>query len=52
MLMPHRRRPAALFFAVLAFAGIILAKLPLLTVLVGLVPLSIAVVGVMSPKAE
>ena len=52
MLMPHRRRPAALFFAALAFAGIILAKLPLLTVLVGLVPLSIAVAGVMSPKAE
>jgi chromate transporter len=52
MLMPHRRRPAALFFAALAFAGIILAKLPLLTVLVGLVPLSIAVAGVMSAKAE
>ena len=54
MLMPHRhrRRPAALFFAALAFAGIILAKLPLLAVLVGLVPLSIAVAGVMSPKAE
>ena len=52
MLMPHRRRPAALFFATLAFAGIVLAKLPLLTVLVGLVPLSIAVAGVMSPKAE
>src|SRR5437879_5455832 len=34
MLMPHCRRPAARFFAALAFAGIILAKLPLLTVLV------------------
>ena len=52
MLMPHRRRPTALFFAMLAFAGIIVAKLPLLAVLAGLVPLSIAVAGVMSPKAE
>ena len=52
MLMPHRRRAAALFFAALAFAGIIFAKLPLLTVLVGLVPLSIALAGVMSLRAE
>jgi chromate transporter len=52
MLMPHRRRPAALFFALLAFAGIIFVKLPLLTVLAGLVPLSIAVAGVMSRRAE
>jgi chromate transporter len=52
MLMPHRRRAAALLFAALAFAGIIFAKLPLLTVLVGLVPLSIALAGVMSLRAE
>jgi len=52
MLMPHRRRPAALFFALLAFAGIIFVKLPLLAVLAGLVPLSIAVAGVMSRRAE
>ena len=52
MLMPHRRRPAALLFAVLAFAGIIFVKLPLLAVLAGLVPLSIAVAGVMSRRAE
>ena len=52
MLMPHRRRPTALFFAMLAFAGIIVAKLPLLAVLAGLVPLSIAVAGVMSRRAE
>ena len=52
MLMPHRRRPAALFFALLAFAAIIFAKLPLLAVLAGLVPLSIAVAGVMSRRAE
>jgi hypothetical protein len=36
----------------LAFAGIIVAKLPLLAVLAGLVPLSIAVAGVMSRRAE
>jgi hypothetical protein len=52
MLMPHRRRPAALFFALLAFAGIIFVKLPLLAVLAGLVPLSIAGAGVMSRRAE
>ena len=52
MLMPHRRRPAALFFAGLAFAGIIVVKLPLLAVLAGLVPLSIASAGVMSRRAE
>src|ERR1700730_1204992 len=52
MLMPHRRRPAALFFAMLAFAGIIFVKLPLLAVLAGLVPLSIAGAGVMSRRAE
>ena len=46
MLLPHRNRPTALFFTALAFAGIIFAKLPLLTVLLGLVPLSIAVAGV------
>jgi chromate transporter len=51
MLMPHRRRPAALVFALLAFAGIIFVKLPLLAVLAGLVPLSIAVAGVMSRRA-
>ena len=52
MLMPHCRRPAALFFALLAFAGIIFVKLPLLAVLAGLVPLSIVVAGVMSLRAE
>jgi hypothetical protein len=52
VLMPHRRHPAALFFALLAFAGIIFVKLPLLAVLAGLVPLSIAVAGVISRRAE
>ena len=43
LLVPHRRRPAALLFAVLAFGLITFAKLPLLVVLFSLVPLSIAV---------
>ena len=60
--LPARRSPVhAAFVALrprqwlknlLLFAGIIFAKLPLLTVLVGLVPLSIAVAGVMSLRAE
>ena len=52
MLLPHRSRPTALFFAPLAFAGIIFAKLPLLAVLLGLVPLSIAIAAVEGLKAE
>src|SRR5215469_8018776 len=46
LLLPHRRRPAALLFAVLAFGLITFAKLPLLAVLFGLVPLSIAIAGI------
>jgi chromate transporter len=46
LLMPHRHRPAALFFAALAFSLILFGKLPLLVVLFGLVPLSIAVAGI------
>ena len=46
LLLPHRRRPTALLFAVLAFGLITFAKLPLLTVLFGLVPLSIVVAGI------
>ena len=42
LLLPHRHRPIALVFAALAFAGLALAQLPLLVVVVGLVPLSIA----------
>ena len=45
LLLPHRRRPAALLFAVLAFGLITFAKLPLLAVLFGLAPLSIAIAG-------
>ena len=42
LLRPHRRRPIALAFAALAFAGLAILKLPLLIVVLGLVPLSIA----------
>lgn len=43
LLMQHRRRPAALVFAALAFGLVIFGRLPLLIVLFSLVPLSIAV---------
>src|SRR5215467_5768288 len=52
LLMPHRRRPTALLFAALAFALITFAHLPLLVVLFGLVPLSIAVAGIGSARAQ
>ena len=42
LLMPHRGRPSASLFAALAFAGLAVAKLPLLVVVLGLTPLSIA----------
>jgi chromate transporter len=42
LLMPHRQRPVALAFAALAFAGLAVLRLPLLVVVLGLVPLSIA----------
>ena len=50
--MPHRRRPTALLFAALAFGLITFVHLPLLVVLFGLVPLSIAVAGVGSVRAQ
>jgi len=45
MLLPHRTRPASVFFAVSAFALMALAKLPLLTVLLAVAPISIGVAG-------
>src|SRR5580700_7594423 len=42
LLLPHRRRPIALGFAALAFTGLAIAQLPLLIVVLGLAPLSIA----------
>ena len=52
LLLPHRRRPAALVFAALAFGLISFAKVPLLIVLFGLVPLSIAVAGIEKASAR
>jgi chromate transporter len=45
LMRPHRHRPLALAFAALAFAGLGVAKLPLLAVVLGLVPLSITLAG-------
>jgi chromate transporter len=42
LLLPHRRRPAVIVFAVLALALMAFSKLPLLVVLFMLAPLSIA----------
>jgi chromate transporter len=52
LLMPHRSRPTALLFAACAFAGMALTKLPLLIVLFGLAPLSIAATAVESARAR
>jgi len=52
LLRPHRRRPAALVFAALAYGLVTFAKLPLLAVLFGLVPLSIAVAGIEKARAR
>ncbi len=52
LLMPHRRRPAALLFSALAFALVTFGRLPLLIVLFGLVPLSIAVAGIGNARAR
>ena len=52
LLLPHRRRPAALVFAALSFGLIAFGGLPLLVVLFGLVPLSIAVAGVEAARAR
>ena len=42
LLTPHRHRPVALAIAALAFSGLAVLRLPLLLVVLGLVPLSIA----------
>ena len=52
LLLPPRRRPAALLFAGLAFGLIAFAKLPLLGVLFVLVPLSIAIAGIEKARAR
>ena len=45
MLLPHRTRPAAIFFAIAGFVLMVFAKLPLLIVLLGVAPVSIAWAG-------
>lgn len=50
LLLPQRRRPAALLFAALGFAGLVFVKLPLLVVVLALAPLSIAVAGIESAR--
>jgi chromate transport protein ChrA len=52
MLIPHCGRPAALLFAALAFGLMIFTKLPLLGILFGLIPLSIAVTGIGNARAR
>ena len=52
LLVPHRRRPAALIFAALAFGLMAFAGLPLLFVLFTLTPLSIAVAAVSGARAR
>ena len=46
LLLPHRRRWAALVFAALGVLGLAIAKLPLLVVVLALAPLSIAVAAI------
>jgi chromate transporter len=45
MLLPYRTRPAAIFFAIAGFVLMVVAKLPLLMVLLGVAPISIAWAG-------
>jgi len=52
LLMPHRARLAALLFAAFAFKGMVFLKLPLLLVLLGLTPLSIAGAGIEGARAR
>lgn len=52
LLMPQRRRPAALLFAGLAFGLMTLSKLPLLAILFGLLPLSTVVAGIETARAR
>ena len=52
LLMAHRSRWTALLFALLAFAGMALTRLPLLVVLLGLAPVSIAVAGFASARTR
>jgi chromate transporter len=52
LLRPHRRRPASLVFAALAFGLMAFGRLPLLFVLFSLAPLSIAVAAVAGARGR
>ena len=52
LLVPHRRRPAALIFAALAYDLITFGGLPLHVVLFSLVPLSVAVAAIENAKGR
>ena len=52
LLRPHRSHRMALLFAALAFTGMSFVKLPLLIVLLGLAPISVAVVRVANASAS
>jgi chromate transporter len=52
LLLPHLGRPTAVLFATLAFGLMAFSRLPLLVVLLGLVPLSIAVAGIDSARTR
>jgi chromate transporter len=52
LLRPHRRRPAAVLFAALAFGLMTFSRLPLLVVLFGLTPLGIAVACIENARAR
>ncbi len=51
LLAPHRSHPAGLLFATLAFVLITFIRLPLLSVLFSLMPLSIVIAGIQAAKA-
>jgi len=52
LLMPQRSRRTAWLFAALAFSGMAVFKLPLLFVLLGLAPVSIAVTAIAGARAS
>jgi chromate transporter len=52
LMMPHLGRPVAILFVALAFAGVVFTELPLLVVLLGLAPLSVAVAAVQTERVR
>ena len=52
LMLPHLSSPPALLFATLAFVGLGLIRLPLLLLLLGLAPVSIAVAGIARDKTR